>query len=101
MRMVVQAGNQLKLTAAGGQKGFPSANADFFQGFKAVGHERGADDEQFFHSDGSKPREFVVGVGLQPRIAAQAGLEGRRNNCPGVSAARSASACAVRKHCAR
>ncbi len=74
--MVVEAGDQLKFAAAGGQKRFAAPDADFLQGFEAVGHERRADDEQPLRPGRGEPREFMVGVGLQPRIAAEPRLEG-------------------------
>lgn len=74
--MFVEAGDEGEFFAAGFNEGFASANADFFEGFEAVGDEGGADDEEFFDALRRKLGQFVIGVRLKPWVASEAGLEG-------------------------
>ena len=74
--MFIHTGDQGAFFAAGFGECFATANADFFEGFEAIGYEGGADHEKFFDAALSELWEFVIGVGLQPRVPPKAGLEG-------------------------
>ena len=73
--MFVEARDQGEVFAASFDKGFASANADFFKGFEAIGDKGGADNEEFFHATLGEFWEFVIGVGFEPWVAAEARLE--------------------------
>jgi hypothetical protein len=75
-RMLVHAGNEGEFFAAGFGEGFAGANADFFEGFKAVGDKSRTDNKEFFDAPLSEFGEFEVGVRLQPWVASEPGLEG-------------------------
>jgi len=72
----VEAGDHVETFAAGVEEDFPPLNIDFLEGFKAIGDERGADDEELFNSLGREAFEGFVGVGGEPGVSAETGLEG-------------------------
>lgn len=76
--MAVEAGDEGEGFAAGFEEAFLTADTDFLEGFEAVGDEGGAEDEEAFDAFLGQADEFEVGVGLEPGIAAQSGLEGDR-----------------------
>lgn len=74
-RMFIHARDEGEFFAAGFGEGFASANTDFLEGFQAISNKGGADDEELFDAFLGEFGEFVIGVGLKPGVAAQAGLE--------------------------
>ena len=73
--MGVEAGDQGEIRTAGVSERFPSAEPDFLEGFETIGDERRADDEQAANPVLGEAQELVVGVGLEPWVPAEAGLE--------------------------
>src|SRR5205823_1827519 len=48
----------------------------FFQSLEAIRDKRGTDHQEFFDAASRELRQFVIRKGLQPGMAAQAGLKG-------------------------
>src|SRR5262249_44596960 len=76
--MLIQTGNERKLASSSAQKGFPGADANFFEGFQAIGNEGGTNHQQAFDAALRELWEFVVRVRGEPRCSSQAGLESHR-----------------------
>ena len=77
--MLVHAGNEFKAFTAGLNEGFLCPHADLLDGFQTVTDKRRADNEHASDALLGQARQFKVSVRLQPRVAAQSGLE-----CHGV-----------------
>ena len=77
-RVLIHAGDEGEFFAAGFGEGFAGANADFFEGLQAISNKGGADDEEFFDAFLGELGELIIGVGLEPGIATEAGLESDR-----------------------
>ena len=73
--MRVEAGDEGEFGTAGGEERFPTAHADFFEGFEAIGDEGGAENEKTAGSLLGEADQFVIGVGFKPRVTAESGLE--------------------------
>jgi len=68
--MIVEAGDGREGFPARLEEGFATAHGDLFKGFKAIGDEGGANNEELFNPGLGKPLEFGIGIRLQPGIAA-------------------------------
>src|SRR5438876_3042488 len=77
LRRLVQAGNEVKLAAAGREEGLARGDADFLQRLKAVGNESGADDVYPFRSGLGHGDQRRLRIRLQPLGEAEARLERR------------------------
>ena len=73
--MLIEAGNKGKILAPRLDKNFPAAHRYFFKCFQAIGDKGGAHDEEPFDAALGKSLEFGIGVGLQPGVATEPGLE--------------------------
>lgn len=73
--MLIEAGNKREILASRLDETFPTAHGYFFKCFKAIGHKGGAHDEKLFDATLRKSFEFALGVGFQPRVATEPGLE--------------------------
>ncbi len=76
--VVVEAGNQHQVLAAGADELLAAAHADFLQSLDAVGDERRAHHQQALHPTLHQFVELGVGIGLDPLGAPQARLERHR-----------------------
>ena len=74
-RMLVEAGNLGKRLAAGLEESFAAAHGNFFERFEAIGDKGRTHDEKLFDASLGKAFKFAVGIGRQPRVAAEPGLE--------------------------
>ncbi len=61
--MVIEAGDHVELLATGLDEGFFGADADFLDGFEAIGDEGGAHDEDFADAGFGEALDFLVGIG--------------------------------------
>ena len=77
--MFIEAGNKCKILASRLDETFPATHGYFFKCFKAIGHKGGAHDEKPFDATLRKSFEFAFGVGLQPGVATEPGLERNGN----------------------
>src|SRR6188474_643279 len=75
-RVLVQAGNQRQRLAARLQKGLTPPQSDFLERLEAIGDECRTKDYQPLDAGWGEPDQFLIGIGLQPRLRAKARLEG-------------------------
>src|SRR2546428_12632173 len=75
LRRFVQAGNEMKLAAAGREEGPARRDADFLQRLEAVGNESGADDVYPLRSCACHGDQRRLRIGLQPLGEAEARLD--------------------------
>lgn len=71
----VEARHEIEGLAAELFKFFKIFNADFVDGFDAVGDKGGADDEQFFGAFFGEIFEYIGCVRFDPRVASKSRLE--------------------------
>ncbi len=78
LRVIVEAGHQDQVVAAGGTERRAALVADLLQGLDAVGDERRAHHQELLHPARGQRLDGRLGVGLDPLGAPQPRLEGHR-----------------------
>ena len=68
-RMFIQARDQREFLPAGLTKHFTAAHANFLKRLQAIRNKGRANDRQAFHAGPGQAANFVIGVGLHPRVA--------------------------------
>ena len=74
--MFIEAGNQFEILASSGLVFLGASHPNFFEGFETIRDKGWADHEKFVVSPFAVGFQHLIGVGLQPWVFAESGLEG-------------------------